>query len=178
MDEHNDDEVEFEANDELGDIGAAQAKVKKLRAQLHEAQQKRDEYLAGWQRCKADAVNARKEALQQAERAGTREKESFISDLLAVLDSFDMAAASDSWLTVDEEWRSGMTRVQNQLLDLLTRHGVQRFGKLGDKFDPRLHEAVQEIEDGGESHTIARILRHGYKSSDRVIRPAQVIVRA
>ena len=172
------DELEFEADEELGDVAAAQAKLKKLRGQLHEAQQKRDEYLSGWQRCKADAINARKDALLQAERAGAREKESFIADLLTVLDSFDMATASDSWFAVAEEWRSGMTRVQNQLLDLLSRHGVERYGKIGDAFDPRLYEAVQEIEDGEASHTVARILRHGYKTSDRVIRPAQVIVRA
>lgn len=172
------DDVDFEPNDELGDMGAAQAKLKKLRTELKEAQAKRDEYLAGWQRCKADTVNARKEALAQAERAVAREKESFIEDLLPVLDSFDMASSSHAWMNVDPEWRSGIGHIQNQLLDVLDRHGVKRFGKTGDKFDPREHDAAQEVEDGdGESQTILKVLRHGYRSGERIIRPAHVIVR-
>lgn len=172
------EDVDFEPEDELGDVGAAQAKLKKVRAELKEVQAKRDEYLAGWQRSKADSINARKEALLNAERAVAREKDSFIEDLLPVLDSFDMAAASEAWATVDTEWRSGIGHIQNQLLDALEKHGVKRFGKTGDKFDPREHDAAQEVEDGdGESHTILKVLRHGYRSGERILRPAHVIVR-
>jgi molecular chaperone GrpE len=177
-DETEKEDIDFEPDDELGDVGAAQAKMRKLRAQLKEAQTKRDEYLAGWQREKADAVNMRNDAKRSAERSIERAKESFIEELLPALDSFDMATASESWDNVAEEWKSGMGRIQNQLLDVLTRNGVKRFGKSGEKFDPAKHEAVQEVEDGdGESHTILKILRHGYTLGDRVIRPAQVIVR-
>ena len=172
------DDVDFEPEDELGDVGAAHAKLKKVRAELKETQTKRDEYLTGWQRSKADSVNARKETLLNAERAVAREKESFIEDLLPVLDSFDMATASQSWESVDPEWRSGVGHIQSQLLDALDRHGVKRYGKVGDKFDPREHDAAQEVEDGdGESHTILKVLRHGYRSGERILRPAHVIVR-
>jgi molecular chaperone GrpE len=61
---------------------------------------------------------------------------------------------------------------------MLQKNGVTRFGKSGEMFDPAKHEAVQELEDGdGESHTILKVLRHGYSAGERVIRPAQVIVR-
>ena len=177
-DESTRDDVDFEPEDELGDVGAAQAKLKKIRTELKEVQAKRDEYLAGWQRCKADSINARKDALLQAERAVEREKDSFIEDILPVLDSFDMASASQAWASVDDEWRSGIGHIQNQLLGILEKHGVKRFGKIGDKFDPRLHDAAQEVEDGdGESHTILKVLRHGYRSGERILRPAHVIVR-
>jgi len=172
------DDIDFEPDDELGDVGAAQAKIKKLRVQLKEAQEKRDEYLAGWQREKADAVNAKNDAKRSAERAIERSKDSFIEELLPALDSFDMATSSESWDNVSEEWKSGMGRIQSQLLDVLSRNGVKRFGKSNEKFDPTKHEAVQEVDDGGgESHTILKVLRHGYAAGDRVIRPAQVIVR-
>jgi molecular chaperone GrpE len=172
------EDIDFEPDDELGAAGAAQAKLKKLRAELKEAQTKRDEYLAGWQRAKADAINAKNDALRNAERAIERDKETFIEALLPALDSFDMATASESWDNVAEEWKSGMGRIHNQLLDVLTRNGVKRFGKSGEKFDPAKHEAVQEVDDGdGESHTVLKVLRHGYATENRVIRPAQVIVR-
>src|SRR5690242_1390270 len=91
------EDVDFEPDDELSDVGAAQAKLKKLRAQLKAAQEKRDEYLAGWQREKADAVNARNDAKKSAERAIERAKDAFIEELLPALDSFDMATSSESW---------------------------------------------------------------------------------
>jgi molecular chaperone GrpE len=175
-DVHND--VDFDPEDELGTIGAAQTKIKKLREQLTEAKQKRDEYLAGWQRAKADAVNDRRDALRVAERAIERAKDDFVENLLPALDSFDMATSSDAWDTVSDEWKTGMGHVQNQLIGVLEKNGIRRFGKSGERFDPSHYEAIQEVEDGsGESHTVLKVLRHGYAEGDRVIRPAQVIVR-
>lgn len=175
-DEH--DDIDFQPEDELGDIGAAQAKLKKLRAELKEAQTRAAENLAGWQREKADSINARKDALRDAQRATEREKESFVYDLLPVLDSFDMATANGAFATMGEEWKIGIQHIQNQLLGVLENHGVRRFGKLGDVFDPRIHEAAEETDDlPGESHSIVRILRHGYAAGERIIRPAQVIIK-
>lgn len=171
-------DIDYEPEGELGDMGAAQAKLKKLRGELKEAQIKAAEHLAGWQRCKADSVNARKDALRDAERAVEREKESFVYDLLPVLDSFDMATANDAFAAMGEEWKIGIQHIQNQLLGVLENHGVRRFGKLGDVFDPRIHEAAEETDDlPGESHSIVRILRHGYAAGERIIRPAQVIIK-
>ncbi len=169
----------FEPDEEMSEAIGLKAKMQKLRDELAAAKQERQEYLDGWQRCKADAMNARKEAALDASRLESRVRESLTEDLLPALDSFDMATGSESWLAVDENWRAGMERVRNQLLDVLARHGIERFGKVGDMYDPHIHEAVQELEDvPGESGTIARILRFGYKSKDRVVRPAQVFIKS
>jgi len=179
MKEENDSEdVDFEPEDEMGTVGAAKAKMQKLRDELEKVKAERQEYLDGWQRAKADAVNTRKDLLASAERQGARAKESFIEDIIPALDGFDLAAGSPSWESVDSGWRSGIDQIRNQLLDVLQRHGVERYGKVGDKFDHALHEAVQEADDmPGEPGTILRILRYGYKTGTRVLRPAQVIVK-
>lgn len=172
------DDVQFDPEDEMGDLASALAKIKKLRAQLKEAQEKRDENLVGWQRCKADSINEKKDGLQAADRRIERAQDAFIEALIPALDSFDMAASGEAWEAVSAEWRAGIGHIQNQLLGVLEQNGVKRFGKSGEVFDPNRHEAVQEVEDGtGESHTILKILRHGYAAKDRVLRPAQVIVR-
>lgn len=172
------DEAHFEPDEEMGDIASAQTKIKKLRDQLKETQTKRDEYLDGWQRCKAESINTRKESFAAADRAAERAKESIIEDIIPVLDSFDMAATSESWATVDESWRSGMDQVRNQLLDVLSRNGITRYTKVGDASDHNLHEIVQEMEDvAGGSGEIVRILRYGYRSGDKILRPAQVIIK-
>lgn len=173
-----DDGASFEPDEEMSESIGMKAKMQKLRDELAEAKKERQEYLDGWQRCKADAVNAKKEAALDSARMESRVRESLTEDLLPVLDSFDMATGSESWLAVDENWRAGMERVRSQLLDVLSRHGIERFGKVGEMYDPHLHEAVQELDDvAGESGAIARILRFGYKSKDRVIRPAQVFIK-
>ncbi len=172
-------DVDFEPEDELGTIAAAHAKLQKLRSELAAVKKERADYLDGWQRCKADAINAKKDAAFEAQRIHIRTKEGIAEEIIPVLDSFDMASATESWLSVDENWRAGMEQVRSQLLDVLARHGISRFGKVGDMYDPHVHEVVQEMSDApGESGSIARILRYGYKSNERVIRPAQVITKS
>ena len=115
----------------------------------------------------------------QAEKTALRAKESVLEDIIPVLDSFDMAVGSENWTNVDESWRSGMDHVRNQLLDVLSRNGVERYGKVGEMVDHNLHETVQEMVDvAGEPHSIVRILRHGYRVGNKILRPAQVVIKS
>lgn len=172
------EEINFEPEEELGDLGAAQAKIKKLREELKEAQKKRDEYLDGWQRCKADGINLKKDAEARAGRIAELLREELVHDIIPALDSFDMASQSEAWASVSDGWKSGMEMVRDQLLDALKRHSIERFGKVGEQLDHSLHEVIEEQENvAGESGTVVRILRYGYRAGDRVLRPAQVFVK-
>ncbi len=172
-------DVDFEPEEELGSVASVQAKLKKLKEELEAAKKERQEYLDGWQRCKADSVNARKDALASAERVALRAKEGFLEELLPVLDSFDMATGNEAWESIDAGWKNGMEHIRNQLLEVLERGHVKRFGKVGEQFDPMRHEAVQETDDmPGEPQSIVKIVRYGYVLGERVVRPAQVIVKA
>jgi len=169
------DDVDFEPEDEMGSLGAVKAKMQKLREELKEAKAKRDEYLDGWQRAKADMVNSKKEALEAMSRATGRGKEILVEELIPALDGFDMAMQGEAWNTVDKAWRSGVEGIKAQIEGVLRAHGVEIFGKAGEKFDPALHEPIQE-EEGGESQTIAKVFRGGYRTKERVLRPAHVSV--
>lgn len=169
-------DIDFEPEDEFGDIGSAKAKLAKLRDELAIVKKERDEYLDGWQRCKADTVNAKKEAQEALTRARAFGKESFVEELIPALDSFDMAMQGEAWGKVDPVWRSGVESIHAQLLSVLEAHGIRAFGAVGDAFNANLHEALQEAE--GESGTIVRIIRRGYRAGDRILRPAQVVVGA
>ncbi|MEK7601756.1 MAG: nucleotide exchange factor GrpE [Patescibacteria group bacterium] len=180
MNKHSNDEedVNFEPEEELGDIGAALAKIKKLKDELERVKKERQEYLDGWQRAKADAVNSKRETEARAARSGEMLREELVHDIIPALDSFDMASGSEVWATVSDGWKSGMERVRDQLIDALKRNGIERYGKVGDIFDPHLHEVVQEVDDKpGKPHEIVTILRYGYKTSERILRPAQVIIK-
>lgn len=172
------EDIDFEPEDEMGGVAAAKAKLQKLRDELMQVKKERQEYLDGWQRCKADAVNAKKDTEARAARSAELLREALVHDIIPALDSFDMAAGSEQWAEVSDGWRSGMEHVRNQLIDALRSHGVERYGKVGDVFDHVLHEAVEERDDAaGEPGTIIRMLRAGYRAGERVLRAAQVIVR-
>ena len=172
------DDVNFESEEDLGDVGAAQAKLKKLKDELEKVKAEKQEYLDGWQRCKADSVNAKKESLASAARSAERKLEGLVHDIVPALDSFDMAAQSEAWEGVSNGFRSGMENIQDQLLQALRKSGVERYGKVGEPFDHALHEAVEERDDvAGGSNTIVRILRYGYKKGDQILRPAQVVIK-
>ena len=171
-------DVDFEPEEELGTVGAVKAKMQKLKDELEKAKTERQEYLDGWQRCKADAINARKELIAQAERASVRERDRLAEELIPALDSFDMASSSDQWMRIDEGFRTGMENVRNLIVETFAAHGIERFGEAGDVFDPHLHEAVQEVRDvAGTPGEIVRVLRSGYRAGERIVRPVQVIVK-
>lgn len=169
------EDLDFEPEDELGTVGAVKAKMQKLRDELKEAKAKRDEYLDGWQRAKADMVNSKKEALEAMSRATGRGKEILVEELIPALDGFDMAMQGEAWNSVDKAWRSGIESIKAQIEGVLKAHGVEIYGKPGESFDHNLHEAIQE-EAGGESHVIARVLRRGYRMEGKILRPAQVSI--
>ncbi len=184
MSHSHDEDIDFEPEDdpsrrvedeaELGSLASLQAKLKKLREELAVAKKERQEYLDGWQRSKADAVNTKREDAARIERMGSMIRESFVEDLLPTLDAFDMAMQGDAWQKVDQNWRSGVEHIRTNLLKVLEQNSVEAFGKAGEMFDHALHEAVQEEE--GEAGVILRVLRRGYKAGEKIIRPAQVVV--
>jgi molecular chaperone GrpE len=168
-------DIDFEPEDEMGSVGALKAKLQKLRDELAEAKKERSEYLDGWQRAKADMINARKDAAEALKRAAANAKELFVEEIIPALDSFDMAIGSDAWQNVDPAWRKGVESIRTQILGILAANGIAIFGKEGEPFDPTLHEAIQEVE-GGTPHTIAKVLRSGYRTASHVLRPAQVSI--
>src|SRR3989344_3623848 len=173
------DGITVEPSEELGERGVLKQKIQKLKVELEECKKERTEYLDGWQRCKADAINARKDSESKVARSAEILREALVHDIIPALDSFDMAAGSEVWTEVNDGWKTGMEAVRDQLIDALRRHGIERFGKVGDVFNPALHDVAEEKDDVvGEAGSIAIVLRFGYRAGDRVLRPAQVVVKS
>ncbi|MBI3573819.1 hypothetical protein HY090_02105, partial [Candidatus Kaiserbacteria bacterium] len=57
-----DDDVIFEPEDGEGNTKNPEEKLKELKEKLKEVQKERNQYLEGWQRSKADYINAKKRA--------------------------------------------------------------------------------------------------------------------
>lgn len=76
-------------------------------------------------------------------------------------------------------WADGMEALRDQFDAINVRLGVERFGEVGEPFDPKIHEAIgaMHVEDLPQD-SIAHIEREGFRFSEdgALLRPAQVVV--
>jgi molecular chaperone GrpE len=71
----------------------------------------------------------------------------------------------------------GVKYVLKQFADILKAHGVEEIRTVGEKFDPKYHEAAGEEEvEGKEAGGVVKEVSGGYKVGERVIRAARVII--
>ncbi|NOY35779.1 MAG: nucleotide exchange factor GrpE [bacterium] len=152
--------------------------LKKLREKLKECQRQKDEYLAGWQRAKADLVNARNEEEKRSEEFRKYAELSLIEDILPVVDGFENAFKEESWKKVDKAWQNGIKYLYNQFISVLKEHNLEPIDAVGKKFNPEEHEAFAEVsvDDEKDDGIVIEELRKGYKMRGKVVRPAQVKV--
>jgi molecular chaperone GrpE len=127
-----------------------------------------DERTADLQRLQAEFANYRRR--MDRDRVVSREQGvgDVLSSLLPVLDDIDRARAHG-------DLTGGLKSVADQLESALTKHGLQRFGEVGDPFDPTIHDAV--MHDGSADvtePTCTTVLRPGYRQGERLLRPAMV----
>ncbi|MFZ4500199.1 MAG: nucleotide exchange factor GrpE [Minisyncoccia bacterium] len=172
------DEDIVESNEDGTELSGAD-QLKKLRAQIKVLQKEKTEYLDGWQRARADYANVVKSADEDKKRMRSIVEESFIEELLPVVDSFSLAMNNkDAWEKVDANWRTGVEYIYAQLMNTLKEKGFSVFGAVGDSFDPTLHEAVSETktDDSALDHSVSAVLQQGYKLGESILRPARVSV--
>ena len=69
----------------------------------------------------------------------------------------------------------GMQNVQQKVLTIFEKLGLQATGKEGDTFDPQWHEALQVVP-GEQDDTVVQVFQTGFRMGDRLVRPARVVV--
>lgn len=122
-------------------------------------------------RLQAEYVNYRKRVERDRAVAGEMAVIGVLNSLLPVLDDVD-AARQHGDLT-----DGPFAAIANKLENALKTYGLVRINETGVEFDPTIHEAlIQQPGEDIEVDTVSQVLRSGYKSGDRVLRAAQVIV--
>lgn len=174
------DDVIFEDTAEGEGEALAKDKIKQLRDDLKAAQTEKADYLANWQKERADFINYKKGEDDRKKQTLDFAREQFVEELMPVLDGYDMAFANkEAWEKVDRSWRMGVEYIHQQLIKVLADNGVSEIApREGDKADANLHDLIETVatEDASKDHTVATVMQKGYKMKDRVIRPARVKV--
>ncbi|MDQ3076567.1 MAG: nucleotide exchange factor GrpE [bacterium] len=178
-DDHDDVEIEQDEFVPEDGEGNTQDTVQRLREKLKKAVAEKQEYLDGWQRAKAEFVNARKRDEESRREMMKFANESLIADLIPVLESFEMARANkEAWEAIDKNWRMGVEHIQNQLLKTLQDNGLTEINPHGERFDPMRDEAVSNelVTDEKLDHTIVEVLQKGYSLDGKIIKAPRVKV--
>ena len=122
-------------------------------------------------RLQAEYVNYRKRVERDRAVAGEMAVIGVLNSLLPVLDDVD--AARQHGDLADGPFAA----IAAKLEAALKTYGLVRIDETGVEFDPTIHEAlIQQPGPDVEIDTVSQVLRSGYKSGDRVLRAAQVIV--
>ena len=142
------------------------SKLEKAKAELSAMN---DKYL----RMIAEYDNFRKRSAKERENVYADAYSDVLEAILPVIDNLERALM----FADGEALTEGVKMTLKQFEDSMTRLGVTAFGARGEDFDPNIHNAVMQVEDGelGESQ-VAEVLQKGYKKGDKVIRYAMVKV--
>ena len=130
------------------------------------------ELTADLQRLSAEYANYRKRVERDRVAVGEMATAGLLSGLLPVLDDIDRARQHG-------DLTGAFQAVAETLEGMTAKLGLERYGEVGEPFDPAVHEALMQAEpDPSASVPVcAMVLQAGYRmSGGRVLRPARVSV--
>ncbi len=133
-------------------------------------------------RAHADMENHRKMAEKEREDTAKYAISKFAKDIVQVGDNFQRAITAVPGEAVESDpalksFLDGVSMLDREFHNILERHGIQRLEPTGEAFNPHFHQAMMEQEDASVPHgTVLQVIQAGYQLSDRVLRPAMVIL--
>ncbi|MFP3870831.1 MAG: nucleotide exchange factor GrpE [Syntrophobacteria bacterium] len=167
-DEAEDKEQPFDP--ETADRDSLLAQYRELETKLSEAQER-------VLRVAADAENFKKRLEREKQEQTRYANESFIRDLLPVIDNLERALDHSQGVSDEKSLVEGLNMTLRGFMDTLARFGCTPVEAAGKEFDPKLHEAVaQEETTEQQANVVVRELQKGYMLKDRLLRPAMVVV--
>lgn len=128
-------------------------------------------------RATADLENYKKRAQKEKDEVQKFGSERLLKDFLPVVDNLDRALEAAQKSTDFEILRTGVEMTRKLFDSAFGKHGVKGFSAAGQPFDPRLHEAMQQVESAAvpAGHVLYEAVR-GYTLHERLMRPALVVV--
>lgn len=135
-----------------------------LKKKLEELEKQKAEYLAGWQRERADFLNYKKEEMERIAELLKYASAEYVLKILPILDNLEMAERKIPEDLKKDENVKGLLLVKKQIQDLLKSQGVEEIETAGKDFDPNFMEAVEKEEEQ----------RKGYQINGHLLRPAKI----
>ena len=138
--------------------------IEALKAKIAEQD---DKYL----RMAAEYDNFRRRSREEKDAIYETALADTVGELLPIIDNLERAAMYDD----GEKVKEGLVMTAKATIEVFKKLGVEDFGKVGETFDPNMHNAVMHIDDDSLSEgEIVEVFQKGYKRGKRIIRFAMV----
>jgi len=149
-----------------------------IQKQLEEALAKADENWNQYLRARAEIENVRRRAERDLENAHKYGIEKFAGEMLLVKDSLEMGISAAKEEGADPaKLQEGADLTLKMLSNSLSKFGIEEVNPQGERFNPERHEAMATQPSSElEPNTVMQVIQKGYLLSERVLRPAMVIV--
>jgi molecular chaperone GrpE len=148
-----------------------------IKKKVTEAYKQDEDFKDKYLRAMADMENLRRRQIQEREDSVTRTRSQIFSDLLPIIDAFQMGIAEAE---KDESAKNifiGVSMAFQQMKNTLGEYGLELIYPEGKEFDPKFHEALSyESSPDTEEGIVLKSVRIGYKMKDKLLRPASVII--
>jgi molecular chaperone GrpE len=156
-----------------GDAGQGE---QSLEAKLATLEKEKKEHWDRYLRAAADLENFRKRQRRELEDARFEAKSKVLKEMLPVVDNLERAIEHATQQAGTNPIVEGVQLVLRQFLSAFERLEVTPIEAAGQPFDPNLHEAISQIESDAPPGTVVQVLQRGYRSPERLLRPALVVV--
>ena len=147
---------------------------------LEDLVKERDELKDKLMRSLAESENIRKRALKDRQDAEIYAVSKMSRDILSVYDNLQRALdlAEDILDEKSLPMIEGLELTKKDLLEIFKRNKIEKIEPIsGDKFDPKLHQAMMEApSDEIEKGHIIGVLTVGFLIGDRLLRASNVTV--
>lgn len=127
-------------------------------------------------RLQADFDNFRRRVDRERNEMQGLIAERLLRDLLPVFDNLERALQYMPRDGDAKAWRVGVEMTLNGFLEAFARMGVRSIEAKGQPFDPRFHEAVEQVDSEEPEGIIVEELQRGFVWNDRVLRASLVKV--
>ncbi len=126
----------------------------------------------------ADLEETKDRVRRDSEKQLERHRAQVLEALLPVLDNLERTIQAASSGGSAQALVEGVKLVHAQFLAALASFGLERRSAVGEKFDPRVHDAVAvvPVEEPARDGLVVSEMEPAYVAGERVIRPARVVV--
>jgi molecular chaperone GrpE len=161
---------------QAGEVSQQAQQIDELEARIAALEKDKKENWDRYLRTAADLENLRKRQKRELDDVRLESKGRVLKEMLPVVDNLERAIEHATAQAGTNPIIEGVQLVLRQFLTAFERLDVTPVEAAGQPFDPNLHEAISQQESDAPPGTVVQVLQRGYKSGDRLLRPALVVV--
>ncbi len=151
--------------------------LKELEKRLKECEGEKEEYLEGWKRTKADFINYQRRLEQINAEKIEQSNQSLLLEFLKIVDDFERLAQSSQEKNPSfTSLKTAVQQIQKKIEQFLNQTKITKIKTVGEEFNPRWHEAVQQVSSSQGHNMIIEEVEAGYLINGKLLRPAKVKV--